>query len=162
MHHRPFFLLLLLAAPALALRPLSLDLPGAPAAVISADVDADGRRDLAVVVAYNQWEEMAVTESSRMEGIDELVEVMTVVPQLLDRREVRVYRSRSDGTYEPPRSLALPLSVLALEAGPPGMPVVALTDDGASALALRGGRRVAPGAGHRRRAGDGRHGQLHG
>ncbi|HEX6903676.1 MAG TPA: VCBS repeat-containing protein [Thermoanaerobaculia bacterium] len=139
--HRPFFhlCLLFLAAPALALRPLSLDLPGAPAAVISADVDADGRRDLAVVVAYNQWEEMAVTESSRMEGIDELVEVMTVVPQLLDRREVRVYRARPDGTYEPPRSLALPLSVLALEAGPPGMPVVALTDDGVSALRFEAG-----------------------
>lgn len=132
--HRLFFLLFLLPSAAFALRPLSLDLPGAPAAVVSADVDADGRRDLVVVVAYNQWEEMAVTESSRMEGIDELVEVMTVVPQLLDRREIRVYRARPDGTYEPPRSLALPLSVLALEAGPPGMPVVALTDDGASAL----------------------------
>ncbi|HEY9421420.1 MAG TPA: FG-GAP-like repeat-containing protein [Thermoanaerobaculia bacterium] len=136
---RTFFLLFLLPAHALALRPLSLDLPGAPAAVVSADIDADGRRDLAVVVAYNQWEEMAVTESSRMEGIDELVEVMTVVPQLLDRREVRVYRARPDGTYELPRALALPLSVLSLEAGPPGMPVIALTDEGASALRFDAG-----------------------
>jgi len=122
-----------------ALRTLSLDLPGAPAAVVSADVDGDGRRDLAVVVAFNQWDEIAITESSTMDDVEGLVEVMTIVPAVIDRREVRVYRARPDGSYEPPRAAALPLSVLSLEAGPPGTPVVALTDEGASVLRLDAG-----------------------
>jgi hypothetical protein len=136
--------LLTQAAPALcagrllpaSLRNASLDLPGAPAAVISADVDADGHRDLVVVVAYNQWDEVAITESSVMDDIQGLVETMTIVPAVMDRRELRVYRARPDGSYEPPRSLALPLSVLGLEDGPPGAPVVALTDAGVSILRL--------------------------
>jgi hypothetical protein len=104
--------------------------------VVSADVDGDGRRDLVVVVAYNQWDEIAITESSTMDDIQGLVETMTIVPAVMDRREVRVYRARPDGSYEAPRSLALPLSVLTMEAGPPGTPVVALTDAGASVLRL--------------------------
>jgi hypothetical protein len=146
---RPVLLLavllaLLPAAPAFSagrplpasLRTLSLDLPGAPAAVISADVDGDSRRDLVVVVAYNQWDEVAITESSTMDNIKGLVDVMTIVPAVIDRREVRVYRARADGSYASPLALALPLSVLALEAGPPETPVVALTDAGASVLRL--------------------------
>lgn len=146
---RPVLLLavllaLLPAAPAFSagrplptsLRTLSLDLPGAPAAVVSADLDGDGRRDLVVVVAYNQWDEIAITESSTMDNVKGLVDVMTIVPAVMDRREARVYRARADGSYAPPLSLALPLSVLSLEAGPPETPVVALTDAGASILRL--------------------------
>jgi VCBS repeat protein len=142
----PVFLLaaLPMAAPALcagrsplsSLRSLSLDLPGAPAAVIPADVDGDGRQDLVIVVASNQWDEVAITESSTMDNVQGLVDVMTIVPAVIDRREVRVYRALPGGTYAPPLSLALPLSVLSLEAGPPGAPVVALTDEGASVLRL--------------------------
>lgn len=114
-----------------------LDLPGPPAAVIPADLNGDGLTDLAVALAFNQWDEIAVTESSRMEGVDELVEVMTVVPYLLDRREARVYFGKADGSFAPSGpALPLPLSVLSMEAGPPGTPIVVLTDEGVSALRL--------------------------
>ncbi|HEX4499502.1 MAG TPA: VCBS repeat-containing protein [Thermoanaerobaculia bacterium] len=135
---------LLCAVPALAAgrpalstpRLVSLDLPGAPAAVIAADVDGDGRPDLVVVVATNQWDEVAITESSTMDDVKGLVDVMTIVPAVIDHREVRVYRSLPTGAYAPPVALALPLSVLSLEAGPPGTPVIALTDAGVSVLRL--------------------------
>jgi hypothetical protein len=71
-----------------------------------------------------------------MDDVKGLVETLTVVPAVVDRREVRMYRARPDGSYDAPRSLALPLSVLAVEEGPPGTPVVALTDEGASVLRL--------------------------
>jgi hypothetical protein len=129
-----------LAAPAAA-RPAalgswSLDLPGAPAAVIPADLNGDGRLDLAVVVAYQQWDRIAIEESTTMDGIEGLIEVMTVVPYLLDRREVRVFLGTAGAYQELPAPLPLPLSVLSMEAGPPGLPVLALTDDGVSALRL--------------------------
>lgn len=120
----------------MAVHSQSLSLPGAPAAVVSADLDGDGRRDLVVVAAYNQWDEIAITESSTMDDVQGLVDVMTIVPAVIDRRELRVYRAQGDGTYAPPRTMALPLSVLSLEAGPPGTPGVALTDEGASVLRL--------------------------
>ncbi|HYO14211.1 MAG TPA: VCBS repeat-containing protein [Thermoanaerobaculia bacterium] len=121
---------------ALGLRPLSLDLPGAPAAVVPADVDGDGRTDLVVAVAYNQWSQIEITESTTMDDVEGLVEVLTIVPSLLDRREARVYLARPDGTYAQAGAVPLPLSVLSLEAGPPGTPVVALTDQGVSVLRL--------------------------
>jgi hypothetical protein len=119
---------------ALGLRPLSLDLPGAPAAVVPADVDGDGRTDLVVAVAFNQWSQIEITESTTMDDIEGLVEVLTIVPSLLDRREARVYLAQPDGTYHLAGAVPLPLSVLSLEAGPPGTPVVALTDEGVSVL----------------------------
>ncbi|HSF43756.1 MAG TPA: VCBS repeat-containing protein, partial [Thermoanaerobaculia bacterium] len=119
------------------LKAWSLDLPGAPAAVVPSDVDGDGRTDLVVAVAYNQWDQIEITESTTMDDIEGLVEVMTIVPSLLDRREVRVYLARPDGGYaQSGPALPLPLSVLSLEAGPPGTPVLALTDAGVSALRL--------------------------
>jgi hypothetical protein len=148
---RPFWpvstlagLSLLLALPVLAAKPTSLTLqewsvllPGAPATVVTADVNGDGRKDLVVVVAFNQWDQIETFESAAMDDVEGLVEVMTIVPSLVDRREVRVYLAQPEGGYEPRgRGLPLPLSVLSMEAGPPGTPVVALTDEGVSALRL--------------------------
>jgi hypothetical protein len=134
------FLLLALALPSpspvagpkpLALRHVALDLPGPPADILHADLDGDGRQDLAVVVARTQWGEIG---NDRIEG---MIQISEVVPALFDRREVRAYRQGADGTYtlagEP---LALKPSVISLEAGPPGLPIAVLTEEGVSALSL--------------------------
>lgn len=124
----------------LELRYLPLPLPGAPSAVVAADVDGDGRRDLAVVVAYTRWGQTEIEESVTMDDVEGLVEVLTVIPSLVERREIRVFPGRPDGGFGP-GSLALPIdaSILTVEAGPPGVPVVAMTDDGLSALRMRTG-----------------------
>ena len=75
----------------LELRRVSVDLPGAPAVVLSTDLDGDGNRDLVVALAYTEWDQIDYEESSEMQGIDGLVMVMTVIPSLMDRRELRVY-----------------------------------------------------------------------
>ncbi len=125
------------AASKLALRHLPVDLPGAPASVIPADLDGDGRLDLVIALAYTRWDQIGIEEESEIDGIDGLVEVLTIVPALLDRREVRAFLADGQGGYEPAAPpLPLPASVLSLEPGPPGIPVLALTDTGASALRL--------------------------
>ena len=109
----------------LALRHVAVDLPGAPAAIVSADLDGDGRKDLLVVVAYTDWGSFG---DDRIEG---LVQVAEVVPALFDRREARAYLATEEGGYQPAgEPFELPVSVLAVEAGPPGAPVVALSDEG--------------------------------
>ncbi|HEX5719527.1 MAG TPA: VCBS repeat-containing protein [Thermoanaerobaculia bacterium] len=140
------FQLVLFALPAaarrekLALRADSLELPGAPASVVAADVNGDGLRDLAVVIAFTRWGEVGIEESIKMDDVEGLVEVLTVIPSLVDRRELRVFLGRPGGGFDPAsRSVAIEPSVLSLEAGPPGAPVVALTDEGLSALHLRDG-----------------------
>lgn len=114
-----------------------LDLPGAPATVIATDLDGDGRSDLAVVVAITEWDQIGTTESTRLDEVEGLVEVLTIVPALLDRRELHVFRGRPEGgfaTSAPP--LVLEPRVLSIEAGPPGVPLIALTDDGLEAIRL--------------------------
>jgi len=122
----------LLAAPKpLALRHVAIDLPGAPAEILHADLDEDGRQDLAIVVARTAWGEIG------MDRIEGMVQISEVVPALFDRREVRAYRLGEDGTYrETGEPLTLPTSVISLEGGPPGLPIAVLTDDGVSALSL--------------------------
>lgn len=119
----------------LELREQSLELPGAPAALVPADLDGDGLRDLAVVVVYTGWDQIGIEEMTEMDQVEGLVEVLTIVPVLLDRREVHAFLGRPGGGYEPAgEPIPLPLSVLTLEPGPPGAPAVALTDTGVSAL----------------------------
>ncbi len=113
----------------------SLELPGAPAALLPADFDGDGVRDLAIVVVYTGWEQIGIEEETEMDQVEGLVEVLTIVPTLMDHREVRLYLGRPGGGYEAAgEPLPLPLSVLTLEPGPPGIPALAVTDQGASAL----------------------------
>ncbi len=112
----------------LALRHVALDLPGPPSKVIPHDLDGDGRQDLLVVLAYSLIEEQGEY------SIEEMVQITTVIPLLLDRRELRAYRATPDGNYELAAKIELPSSILHLEAGPPELGVLALTDEGVARL----------------------------
>jgi hypothetical protein len=63
-----------------------------------------------------------------------------VIPSLVERREIRVFPGRPGGGFGP-GSVGLPIdmSYLTVEAGPPGLPVVAMTDDGLSVLRMKAG-----------------------
>ncbi len=131
-------------APELALRHVRLELPGAPAAIVPADLDGDGRQDLVVAVAYTEWDQIGIEESTEMDAVAGLVEVLTIVPALMDRRELFVFLADGAGGYTTAvAGLPLPPSILSLEAGPAGWPVVALTDDGIAELALIGAGQAA-------------------
>ena len=110
----------------LALRHVGLDLPGPPAAVVSADLDGDGRADLLVVAAYTKW------GSISNDRIENAIAVTEVVPALFDLREARAFLARPDGGHRAVAALKLPPGVLAVSAGSRQHPVLALTDDGIS------------------------------
>lgn len=121
----------------LALHSTQLALPGAPAAVLSGDLDRDGVPDLVVVVAKTSWGEIGVEERTELTDAEGLVEVMTVVPALLDEREVHAFLAQPDGSYRPLAApLPLPASVLSLESGTRAEPFLVLTDEGISVLRL--------------------------
>lgn len=112
----------------LSLRHEVLDLPGPPSKVIPSDLDGDGRQDLLVVLAYSLIEDQGVY------SVEEMVQITTVIPLLLDRRELRAYRATADGHYVLAAKVDLLSSILHLEAGPPEMGVLALTDEGVARL----------------------------
>lgn len=118
----------------------SLDLPGMPAAVIPADMNGDGRDDLVVLVAYTGWGELATTERVEFDDIEGLVEVMSVVSSLVDRRELRVYLTsdRGMGFESEYAALELDTSVHALAAGDSSEPLLAITDEGVAAVRWEG------------------------
>ena len=114
-----------------ALRHVALDLPGPPAALIPADLNGDGLPDLLVPLVYTEYEETV------FERLDGMVQVTEVVPTLFDRRELWAWLAHPDGTFQRAGApLPLPASVHTIEAGPPGFPAVALTDEGVWALRL--------------------------
>ena len=115
----------------------TLKLPGAPTVVLPADLNHDGLQDLVVAMAYTEWDQISIEELTEMREVEGLVMVMTVVPSLMDRREIRIYLGQQGGGYETPVApLPIDLSVLSLDRGPDTFPVIALTDDGVSALRL--------------------------
>ena len=125
----------------LDLRLTSVDLPGAPSTVVSTDLNGDGLRDLVVAVVYTEWDQLAVEEFTQMDNVEGLVEVLTIVPSLTDRRELRVYLGTEDGSFRPVEHvLPLEKDVLALERGYGAVPLVAVTDQGVSALRLENGQ----------------------
>ncbi|MEO1083902.1 MAG: VCBS repeat-containing protein [Acidobacteriota bacterium] len=123
----------------LELRRTAIELPGAPAVVLPADLDGDGDRDLVLALAYTEWDQLSIEESTEMQGIEGLVEVMTIVPALADRRELRVFLADADapgGFRAAGDAVPLGPEVLSFARGPARWPVVALTDSGISTLGL--------------------------
>lgn len=122
---------------------VSLDLPGPPSRFLSVDLDTDGLRDLVVLVAFTEWDQLSIEESTEMDGIEGLVEVLTIVPALADRRELHVFLGRPGGGFRAvDHVLPVGREILALEPGTDAVPVVTLTDDGLSALRLDGAERL--------------------
>lgn len=115
----------------LTLREVAIDLPGPPSAIVSADLDGDGRRDLVIVTVYTRWGSVAQGR------IEDAIEVTEVVPTLFDRREVRAFLASADGTYRAVAPMPLPASWISIAPGTAAHPVVALTEDGVDALVLR-------------------------
>lgn len=118
----------------LDLHTTSVDLPGAPSTILAPDLDGDGRRDLVVMVTFTEWDQLTLEETAEMDDIEGLVEVMTIVPALSDRRELHVFFGQEDGGYRAADHREIGTDILALEEGPAGTPVIALTDDGVSVL----------------------------
>jgi hypothetical protein len=131
-------------APPIALSHLRLELPGVPLALLSVDLDRDGRRDLAVVVASTTWGEIGIDEPLRVDESGAFVDVLTVVPTVLDRRELLVFAGAATGGFtSAPRRLELPPSVHAIEAGPIVAPLLAWTDDGVAEVVAGAGGTLA-------------------
>src|SRR6188474_2332939 len=104
-----------LPAASLALRQVSVDLPASPASVVAADLDHDGARDLLVLLVYTNWGQKVVEESTAVDGVKGMVAMMTIVPALLDHRELWWLRGDGHGGYaRAAEPLAMPLSVHAL------------------------------------------------
>jgi hypothetical protein len=115
----------------LALNRQTLDLPGPPSRVLSTDVNRDGVADLVVVVAYTERDQIGI---DRVEG---MVAFTEVIPAIFDHREVRLFFGLPGGGYEPDGyALDLPFTVLSMEKGPAGSPIVAVTDQGLSEVLL--------------------------
>ncbi|MCZ6726794.1 MAG: VCBS repeat-containing protein [Acidobacteria bacterium] len=120
----------------LELKHVALELPGAPVQLIPLEIDGDPAPELAIVVVYTAWDEIAVEETSRIDEVEGLVAVLTIVPALLENRELRLYDRLSDGTWDLlAEPFELDTDIVTIESTThPALPLVALTDDGADGL----------------------------
>ena len=55
--------------------------------------------DLLVLVAYTTWDQIAFSEEVEMDEVEGLIEMMTVVPALADRRELFFLRGSKEGGF---------------------------------------------------------------
>ena len=125
------------AAPAkLALAHQRLELPGVPVLTLAVDLDRDGHPDLAVVVASTSWGEVGIEEPMKVDDEGTFVDVLTVVPTVLDRRELLLFPGVAGGFAGVPLHFELPPSVHAIAAGPKAAPLIAWTDDGVAEIVL--------------------------
>lgn len=113
------------------LRPVTIELSAPPAVLFGADLDGDGRRDLFAISVFTSWGEVS------RDRVEDAVMVTEVVPALFDRREARAWLAAEDGTFAPLPPLPLDASVHHVEAGPAGLPAVALVNGGIAVLRAR-------------------------
>lgn len=126
------------AREALQMQHHRIRLPGAPTVTLPTDLDGDGYEDLVIALAYTEWDQIGIDELTEMREVEGLVMVMTVVPVVMDRREIRVYFGAPEGGYRTePVSMPIDLSVLSMDHGPAESPVLLLTDSGIAALRYR-------------------------
>lgn len=116
-----------------------LELPGPPVALIPADLDGDAQRDLLVVVAVIEWGSLATSDLVQMDEIEGLVEVMTVVPAVVSRRELHAFRGIEGGFAPLGSPLELPEGTVVVEAAAPFAPALAITGNGAWAVEVEDG-----------------------
>jgi hypothetical protein len=121
------------AAANLSFHHQELQLGAAPVALLAVDLDGDGRRALVAITAGTGWGEIGYDEPMQVDASGTLVDVLTVVPALLDRRTAVVFRDTGDGWRETARA-DLPPAVHLIEPGPKFAPLLAWTDDGVAAL----------------------------
>jgi hypothetical protein len=127
-------------AAAVEFRHQRLELAGAPATLLSVDVDGDGHRDLVAVLVSTDWGEIGVDERQWIDEAGAYVEVLTVVPALFERRELVVHRGLGGGAFAAePLRFELADSVHALLPGPSAAPLLAWSDDGVAAVEIVAG-----------------------
>ncbi len=123
------------AQDALDLRLVQLELPGPPVEIFASDLDDDTFGDLLLVVAYTTWDQIAVSETIEDDEVEGLIEMMTVVPALADRRVIYFVKGRAEGGFTAPSAgTPVPPHIVAFVAGPSSAPILALDDEGLLAV----------------------------
>jgi len=109
----------------------SVLLPAAPRAVAVGDLEGDGSPEIVVLLAWPRWGS-AMRDVATEPGMAEF----EVVPAVEERREIRAFRREGNRLVPAARPLRVGPEVLALGAGGPAEPVLALVDEGVARLAL--------------------------